>query len=89
MQDRQGAVDVVRGVVQVRGEPQRPPPVRHLDPPLAQPGVQDLVSRAVLVGEEDERRAPAQLPRAEQIDPCRVEAVVEALVRDFGPAEAT
>jgi hypothetical protein len=33
MQDRQGAVDVVRGVVQVRRDPQRPPPVRHLDPP--------------------------------------------------------
>jgi hypothetical protein len=79
VKDRQGPVDVVRGVVQVRGEPQGPPPVRHLDPPLPQPGVQDRVPRTVLVRQEDERRAAGQLPRAEQIDPCCVEAVVKAL----------
>ena len=59
VQGRQGPVDVVGGVVQVRREPQRPPAVRHLDPPLPQPGVQDLVPRAEAMGSQWPSRATA------------------------------
>ena len=59
MQDHQGPVNVVLCVVQVRGEPKRHPPVRHLDPPLPQPGVQDLVPRAEAMGSQRPSRATA------------------------------